>query len=351
MNDLLSLTLVGLFLLPLLLWCFRHLPREHWQMLAVIPHRHHGGHRCQGTNLTYYGFFIATSQLLALALLIILLDAIHASPLGVLAATAMLLAICLPAARVVAMLVEKKRHTFTIGGACFIGTICAPLVIATAQRLPGLGGADGLPILPVLAAMAIAYVLGEGLGRLACISYGCCYGKPLRQCGPLTRRLFAKCAFIFSSPLHKAVYESGLQQQRLVPIQAVTCLLSTLTALVGCGLFLERHFCAALILAMGVSQLWRLFSETLRADFRGFGSISAYQKMGILSFLYTIVLTLVLPQATVPAQPLLVEGLKGLWNPGVILGLQLSWLLFFLYFGRSTVTTARVDFELARERI
>ena len=42
----------------------------------------------------------------------------------------------------------------------------------------------------VLAALAIGYILGEGLGRLACLSFGCCYGKPLDQCGKVVSILF-----------------------------------------------------------------------------------------------------------------------------------------------------------------
>ncbi len=354
MNDLLFLTLAGFLLVSLLAWCFKHLPRERWQMLAVVPHRKSDAQHWHGINLTYYGFFIATSQLLAIALLLILLGATHISLAGTLLATAMLLAICLPAARIVAMLVEKKRHTFTIGGASFVGTLCAPLCIAGSQKLlERLGhlGAHALPILPVLAAMAIAYTFGEGVGRLACISYGCCYGKPLRNCGPIARRLFSRWGFLFSGPLKKASYESGLRNEPLVPIQAITCVLYTVTALVGCALFLHCRFTAALLFCMAVTQLWRLLSETLRADFRGFGSISAYQKMGVLSLMYTIGLALWLPTSHAAIRPVLFDGLSGLWHPGIIIGLQLAWVIFFFYFGRSTVTTAIVSFNLVQDRI
>lgn len=54
-----------------------------------------------------------------------------------------------------------------------------------------------LTMIPIMAAMAVAYTLGEGLGRLGCISFGCCYGKAIDTCHPLVRRIFSKTPFIF----------------------------------------------------------------------------------------------------------------------------------------------------------
>jgi hypothetical protein len=38
-----------------------------------------------------------------------------------------------------------------------------------------------MPIVPALAAVMIAYTFGEALGRLACISFGCCYGVSISK--------------------------------------------------------------------------------------------------------------------------------------------------------------------------
>lgn len=350
MNDVLFVIGLGALLLCLMCWGFKHLPGERWQMLAVIPLKKNDTDGWLGVNLTYYGFFIATSQLIALMLLVVLLNSIHISLKGAMIATLIVIGCCLPAARLVAILVEKKRHTFTIGGASFVGIILAPWTILATEKVLGGSGAVFMPLMPMLAAMSIAYTLGEGLGRLGCISYGCCYGKPIEQSGRLMRFLFGRFNFIFHGDNKKVAYEGRLHGKALIPIQAITCLVYTAGALCGSWLFLKGSFITALVLTMVLTQLWRILSETMRADFRGLGKISAYQKMGIISVFYIASLCLFMKEAVVLA-PDVAGGIDILWNPGVILGFQLLWLVFFLFFGRSTVTTSKVSFVLLKENI
>jgi prolipoprotein diacylglyceryltransferase len=349
MNDLLFLSGLGFILAHFLGWGFKHLPGERWQMLAVVPLRKGVDNHWQGSNLTYYGFFVATSQLISLTLLLILLGAMDLSIPSAMMAILLVLACCIPAARLIAMFVEKKRHTFTIGGASFIGILLAPWSIELTNAILA-SGAFHLPLLPVLAAMAIAYTLGEGLGRLGCISYGCCYGKPLKECNKVLQWLFSRTNFIFYGSTKKVAYEAQLAGEKLIPIQALTCVLYTFGALVGSYLFLIGMFTASLIFTLSLTQLWRFLSETLRADFRGFGNISTYQKMGVMSVLY-ILAVIHFVHAAPSADPEILDGLGVLWNPLVILSLQLLWLLFFFIFGRSTVTTSTISFELIRKHI
>lgn len=350
MSTLIFLTAMTVCLGLLLTWGCIYLPGERWQMLAVIPLQKQRDGIWQGVNLTYYGFFIATSQLLALCLLLILLGAAELSLAGTLMATALVLAVAIPAARLVAILVEKKRHTFTIGGASFVGILIAPGAILLAEQLANLFFPCQLPMLPVLAAMAIAYTLGEGLGRLGCISFGCCYGKALKDSSPFLQRLFSRNTFVFQGATKKAVYEGKFAGEPLIPIQAVTSVLYCLTATMATFLFLRGHFMVALILAISVSQLWRILSETLRADFRGFTRISAYQKMGGLAVLYILTIALLTPTPAL-AVPAVGLGLTLLWHPGILLGLQILWLLFFIIFGRSTVTRSTLSFQLIKEAV
>jgi prolipoprotein diacylglyceryltransferase len=350
-NDLIFFVFLTCLLAILLAWGFRNLPRECWQMLAVVPLKKREDGQWQAVNLTYYGFFLASGQTSAVCLLLILLGAAHISLVGTLITTAMVLAVCIPSARIIAILVEKKRHTFTIGGASFVGILLAPWSIMLVEKVSNRFFDCYLPMLPVLAAMAIAYTLGEGLGRLGCISFGCCYGKKLKDCGPLMQRLFTRMSFVFQGPTKKAIYEGSLGGEPLIPIQGITCILYCLTAITGSFLFLRGYTIAALILSIAVSQLWRIVSETMRADFRGFAKISAYQKMGGLAVLYMLLIVGLNPtthQLTVPEIGL---GLSLLWQPGIIIGLQILWLLTFTVFGRSTVTTSTVSFQLLQHRL
>lgn len=139
----------------------------------------------------------------------------------------LVLAGCIPSARLMAMLVEKKWHTFTIGGVSFVGILLAPWSIQLTNTILH-SSEPRLPLIPVLAAMVIAYTQGEGLGRLGCISYGCCYGKPLKECNKILQLLFNRANFIFYGSTKKVVYQAQLAGEKLIPIQTVTCVLYTL---------------------------------------------------------------------------------------------------------------------------
>lgn len=350
MNDFIFLTGLGLLLMCLLAWGFKHLPGERWQMLAVVPLKKDNGNNWLGANLTYYGFFIATSQLVSLVVLFILLKAMDISITGAVMATLAVLAFSLPASRLVAMIVEHKRHTFTIGGASFVGIIVAPWAIMLTAEFMGNNNSFFMPMIPLLAAMSIAYTLGEGLGRLGCISYGCCYGKQIEDCSRIMQLLFSRLNFIFYGDIKKVAYEAQMHGRKLVPIQAITCIIYTLGALIGTYLFLNGAFTQALLFTMMLTQLWRIVSETMRADFRGFSKISAYQKMVVLSVIYMLSVCYFVA-APPQVMPDIIHGLQVLWNPGVIIGLQILWLVFFVTFGRSTVTTSTVTFDLIKENI
>ena len=67
----------------------------------------------------------------------------------------------------------------------------------------------------------------------------------------------------------KIAYESGFDGVPVVPVQAMTAVVNTSAGLVGMLLFLHSYYSAALILSLVVTHLWRVWSETLRADYRG----------------------------------------------------------------------------------
>jgi len=350
MNASLFLSLAAVFFTLLIVLGWRLLPGERYQILASVPVAPRESNLWRGINFTAYGALTASATLIALVFVLILTTAAGAAIAPMATLMALIFTLCLPAARLVARLVEKKHHTFTIGGAFCCGLVATPLLILLVNGGCLLLGAPQLDLQMTLAALAIGSILGEGLGRLACISFGCCYGKPLDQCGRLATLLFGRLAFVFSASTKKAVYEGGFAGVPLVPIQGLTCLLYTATALLACHFFLQGQYRTALLLSLLVSQGWRVISEQFRADFRGFTAFSAYQKMSLAAMVYAGCLSL-LPSPDPPILPDITQGLGLLLNPGLLLCLQLLWLLLFYTFGRSTVTEATLSFAVRPDRI
>ena len=345
---LLAAGLSGLFGLVLILAC-RRLPGARWQMLAALPSRPDGNGGWLGLNLTYYGFISAWAALLALGVLILLLGALGLGRPVILALAAPLFALALPASSLVARWVEKKAATLTVAGAFFCALLAAPWLVWILGALLG-DDAAGLAVTPVLSALVAAYAWGEGLGRLACISFGCCYGKPLAQCSPLVQRIFRGRALVFSGATKKIAYAGGLEGEPVVPVQALTAGICAAAGAVGLYLHLRGMFAAGLLTTLAVTQLWRVFSEFLRADHRGGGRLTAYQWMALGAIAYGGLMALIWPAPAGPA-PRLAVGLEALWHPGMILLLQAVWLAVMYHSGRSRVTGSSIHFFVNQEVI
>ncbi|HEY7745555.1 MAG TPA: prolipoprotein diacylglyceryl transferase family protein [Desulfuromonadales bacterium] len=350
MNHLVFLVLLACGCYALLVWGARTLPRENWQVLAALPRRRETEGTWQGLNLTWYGLLTANAYLAATAILFLLLGTLAVPLPAVLAVAVLMTGLCVPASRLVAWLVEGKAHTSTVGGAVFVGTLAAPWLIGLCNLLPWGRPEPVLPVLPALAAIVIAYAFGEGLGRLACLSFGCCYGKPLDACHPRLRRIFSRRPLIFTGATKKIAYASGLDGMPVVPVQVLTAFLYVTSGLVALWLFLAGHFATAFAFGMVVTQGWRVGSELLRADYRGEGKVSAYQWMGLAAIPYALFIGWLFADGAA-VEPQLEAGLAFFWHPGVLLALQGLWLVIFVYTGRSTVTGATLSFHVHRERI
>ena len=345
-NEIFVVILAVLFVC-LLWWGFRVLPDERWQIMATIPVRKIDSERWDGVNLTYYGVFSANAYLVSVAMVLALFGAMKVDIKAAFALVLIMIAFCLPMARIIAMIVEKKAHTRTVGGAVFAGTLVAPLAISIVNVI--MGSSVSIPVMPAMAALAISYSYGEGLGRLACISFGCCYGKQLSQCAPFLQTLFGKRNFIFSGKTKKIAYESGLDGEHVVPIQAVTSVLYVATAVTCTYLFLKTHYVASFLVSVLVTQGWRSVSEIFRADHRGEGRISAYQIMGIAAIIYSFILWKWSPDSNLRAD--VTEGIRTLWQPEIIIFLLLLWLGIFLHTGCSKVTGSIVSFHVHEDMI
>ncbi len=350
MSNFIFLAIMTLLFFLYLNWGFRKLPHERWQMFASIPIRREKNGSWQGVNLTYYGLLTANAYLAAVTLFLILQGAINL-PLGKsLFLVMMILGICVPASRLIARWVEKKAHTFTVGGASFAGILVAPWLAVLCNHLPYFEHSRAIPVIPFLAAMSIAYCIGEGLGRLACISYGCCYGKPLEECSPFLQKVFSRWNFVFFGSTKKIAYAGGLEGRKVVPVQALTAVFYVATGSVLSLLYLSSHFLTAFLFGTLLTQGWRLFSEFLRADYRGSSKITAYQKMSVISIFYAFGIAWLFASETIPA-PDILAGVRSIWEPLMLIFLQMVWMILFVYTGRSDVTGSVVFFHVHEDRL
>ncbi len=332
-------------------WAFRNLPRERWQFIAAVPRQMNADGTWQGINLTFYGFFNANAYLLAAAAVFVLLGALAVPPAAILVFTTCLLAVCVPASRLVARLVEKKRYTFSVAGAAFVGLLIGPWLAWAMDAALGPHFGFRFPTAAAVAAISVAYALGEGSGRLACISFGCCYGKPLAALPPLVRRLLRGRSFTFRGKTRKIAYAGGLDGEKVAPVQALTAVWFTFWALAGIYAFLQGHFRGAFLVTLLPTQLWRFASEFLRADYRGQGRLSAYQRMCLLAVLCAGAAAGAMPLPPPGPSPDLAAGLASLWHPGRLLFFEALWVFTFLYTGRSEVTDSRLSFGVIRGRV
>jgi hypothetical protein len=348
-NELFVLAL-AMFCALLLRWGFRALPQERWQIIASIPLSKEDSEHWRGVNLTYYGFFTANGVVVAVIIYFILMGAIQTPLQASLVVAGATLLVGIFGSKAVARKVEKKMHTSTVAGASFLALLAFPGLIWLANKVLGSRWGLQIPILPSLAAAATAFALGGGIGRLACISFGCCYGKPLSHLPPILRTLFGRWSLTFFGKTKKIAYEGGLEKEKVVPTQAITYLVFVLAGLLSILFFLRSLYAISFVLSMGVTQGWRAISESLRADYRGSGKIPAYQGMALLMILYSLGIAPLLPASPVPS-PDILAGIQVLWNPAVILFLEALWLSVFLYYGRSAVTASSISFHVLRDRI
>jgi hypothetical protein len=351
MSAELFVTCLGVLLAVILGAGFRVLPQERWQVIASIPTHKDAEGRWVGRNLTFYGLLSALAEVFGAVMVLLLAGAAGVPRADTLAVMTVLLVVGLTASKAVARWIEGKRHTFTVGGAVFVGIVLAPAIVLGVQHVAALVGGRPFPPQALLAALAIGYVYGEGLGRLACVSFGCCYGKPLYRLGPVWREALERLSFTFHGETKKIAYEIGWHGIKVVPIQAMTSVALTACALLSTWLFLSGHFAAAFVLAVAFSQGWRAVSETLRGDHRGGGEkVSAYQVMAVAGGLYALAVAPLFP-AGPPVTPSLSAGLTSVWDPLILVALQLVGLLVFLVTGCSKVTGCSLSFHVRRHEI
>ena len=221
----------------------------------------------------------------------------------------------------------------------FVSTLLAPWIALGVDE--ALGGEHALA---AIAALAVAYPFGEGIGRLACISFGCSYGRRLADCGPRVRALFGWRPAVVIGPTRKAAYAGHCEGEPLVPAPAISALILSVAGLGGVPLYLAGSFRAAAAFFLGVAFVWRFASEFLRADYRGEGRLSAYQWMALACLAYALFGLPFLPSSA--RLPDIRVGLPVLVSPLAMLALALLGVAVFAYLGVSRVTAASIRLEV-----
>src|SRR5208283_2501719 len=139
MGNILFVASLAVLFFSLLAWGFRSLTRENWQIALATPTAKVTGSDWKGSNYTYYGVFQAIAFVTSAALLCVLVSSLRCGLAGggPLCLIAVLSALCFSAARIVARVVEKKKHTFTTAGAFFVGLLAAPWLIVGMNGIRG----------------------------------------------------------------------------------------------------------------------------------------------------------------------------------------------------------------------
>ena len=253
MQHLVFVIVLALLFMILMLWGFKNLPEEKWQILASVPRHKHSATTWDGINFTFYGLFTAGAYTFSTTILIILLESVNISLSGLSILIVCILGICVPASRLIARTVEKKSSTFTVSSAFFTGIALTSLIFCTSGLL--------------------------------------------------------------------SVY-----------------------------LFLEGYYRTAFLQTIVVTQIWRFVSELLRADYRGEGKTSVYQILSGISVGLAVIFCWVFPVDALLAGNTW-DGLAALWDPFVIILLQIIFVSIFIYTGRSQVTASITMFYVVRNRI
>lgn len=350
MIEFLFVATLAVLCLGMIYWGAKKLPEEKWQVLGTVPYKKEADGSWKTYTFTYYGALCATAYGIASALFIILSGAVGISLLSALFLLVPLLVVCMPLSRFVARVVEGQANTFTVGGAVFCGIIIAPWMVNETAKILEVFGADHISCMEVLAALAIAYCFGEGIGRLACLSFGCCYGKRMMEFPRVIRKYFNKSSLRFYGKCKKAVYEGKAEGKHLFPIQVVTAVIYVVTGLSAVELFLFGMFTTAMVVVVAITQLWRFFSEFFRADFRGGGKWSAYQYMALLAVSYAVIVYPFFREET-PVGVALGDGLSLIMSAPALICLQTIWIVTFIYMGKSTVLDSSMSYSVIKNKV
>jgi hypothetical protein len=339
--------LIAVIILSIAAWyfSFTRFTREKYQVLFCVPTEKKNNH-WSGFNITWYGFIIAMSFTFSFIVFVFLTGSSGIDYSAVALPLLIPVIIGVMASKLLAGFIEKKKATISVAAAAFIVLVLIPPSFYIQYLVTG----NHIQVIPVLSAISIAYAFGEGYGRLACISFGCCYGRPVRETGSIFKKLFRTMNFRFYGKMKKAVYEGKLEGVKLVPIQGITSIIYVMTGIVGAMLYYRGYFSLTLMMVISVSSVWRFLSEFLRSDFRGQGKISAYQIMSLLNIVYVALLS-VFSRATNTPSIAFENGIRAITLWEIVPILFVMFIVLTIYYGKSKVTFPEIELKLNRKVI
>lgn len=327
----------SVFLL-IIIWGLKNLSRDEFQFFCAIPYKKIEENTYEGTNITFYGIISALSCSASVFLFLVLIKFID-FPLKL--AYFILITIFLTglyASRTLAYIIEKRKDTLTIGGATFVsGIISVPLIYFFIKSF----NINETYFLPVLTALTTSYTFGEGLGRLACISFGCCYGKPAERYPKLPKILKIK----FFSETKKAVYDSNYKNLELINIQGIVVCLFTILAILSVILIMLEKFKIALLISFTMPAIVRFFSEFFRDDNRGINyKLSTYQFFSLILVIYSLIFLYIFkPLET----KIYIKSTIFFSNTELII-LTALFFTTLIHSGVSKVTASKISFNLKK---
>lgn len=332
---------------------FRKFTQEKYQFIAAVPIKKNGN-VWKGINFTFYGFITASSIVLGISIFYLLMLMQSYPGIMIILVVAPILIVGILSAKFLAILIEKKKSVFSVGAAVFVSFLISPFVVYFVNNY--LGSMLGIEIdfMYFMSAVSVSFLFGEGIGRLACISYGCCYGKPVGSLSPIWKRVFKKINFVFYGKTKKIAYASNYDEIPVVPIQAITSIVCNTIGVLGLYLLMNGYVFLSFLISSIWVFLWRFLSEFMRSDYRGgVKQVSLYQVFSLVSIVYAILIALISNHFFVinfKSYDLIVV-LEKFWSANTLVILQLVWFFCFVYFGKSNMTTSKIEFAVKEELI
>jgi phosphatidylglycerol:prolipoprotein diacylglycerol transferase len=188
------------------------------------------------------------------------------------------------------LLLEDPRRALAQTTFAFYGGVAATTiaVLCTVE-------VHDIPVMPLLDSFALGLPLGHAIGRVGCLTYGCCHGRPTA----------ASWSIRFTNPESKVVWYSKLADVRLHPTQLYECLggVAIVPLLVGLAMSSAPSGALGAGYLMLASAL-RFGVEFLRTPPRPVrGKLNSNQAIAFGLFLLGAVLALAI-WGDVPARPI-----------------------------------------------